>query len=69
MLAPAGTPRGIVDMLSKAINEALKSEGAVRQFRQQGMELMGGTPAEFAQRIESDTARWDAVPRAADVGK
>jgi tripartite-type tricarboxylate transporter receptor subunit TctC len=69
MLAPAGTPRTIVDMLSKAINDALKSEDVAQQMRSQGMEVLGGTPEEFAQRIKNDTARWDAVLRAADLGK
>jgi hypothetical protein len=32
-------------------------------------ELIGGDPEAFAIRIKSDTARWDAVLRAADLGK
>jgi tripartite-type tricarboxylate transporter receptor subunit TctC len=69
ILAPAGTPRAIVDMLSKAVNEALKSEDVARQMRSQGMELMGGSPEEFALLIKHDTARWDAVLQATDLGK
>lgn len=68
MLAPAGTPRPIVDMLSKTINEALKAEDVANQLRLQGMELMGGGPEDFALRIKSDTARWDAVLQAAGLG-
>ena len=44
MLAPAGTPREIVDVLSKAVNEALKSDDVVGQMQLQGMEPLGGTP-------------------------
>ena len=44
MLAPAGTPREIVDTLSKAVNEALKSEDVMRQMQLQGMEPLGGSP-------------------------
>jgi tripartite-type tricarboxylate transporter receptor subunit TctC len=69
MLAPAGTPSVIVDTLSKAINEALRADDLANQLRLQGMELMGGRPEEFAERIKSDTARWDAVLQAADLGK
>ena len=58
MLAPAGTPREIVDVLSKAVNQALKSDDVVRQMQLQGMEPLGGTPEEFAIRIKDDTARW-----------
>jgi tripartite-type tricarboxylate transporter receptor subunit TctC len=33
------------------------------------MEPLGGSPEEFAARIKSDTARWDAVLQAAGLGK
>jgi tripartite-type tricarboxylate transporter receptor subunit TctC len=35
----------------------------------QGMELMGGSPAEFAALIKSDTARWDAVLQASNLSR
>jgi tripartite-type tricarboxylate transporter receptor subunit TctC len=69
MLAPAGTPRDIIDKVSGAVNEALKTDEIVRQMRLQGMEPLGGTPDEFAQRIKDDTARWDAVLKAAGLDK
>ena len=67
LLAPAGTPRAIVEVLSKAVNEALRSEEVARQMRLQGMEPLGGSSEDFAARIKSDTARWDAVLRAAGL--
>jgi tripartite-type tricarboxylate transporter receptor subunit TctC len=67
MLAPAGTPREIVDTLSKAVNEALRSDDVVQQMRLQGMEPLGGSPEAFAQRIKADTARWGAVLKAAGL--
>jgi tripartite-type tricarboxylate transporter receptor subunit TctC len=69
MLAPAGTPRAIIDVLSNAINAALKSDDVAHQLRQQGMELLGGSPEDFALRIKSDTARWDAVLQASGLGR
>jgi tripartite-type tricarboxylate transporter receptor subunit TctC len=69
MLAPAGTPRPIVEVLSKIINEALKTEDVARQLRLQGMEVLGGSPGEFEQRIKKDTAGWDAVLQASGAGK
>ncbi len=69
LLAPIGIPREIVDTLSKAVNEAVRSEDIARQMRLQGMEPLGGTPEEFAQRIKDDTARWDAVLQAAGLAK
>jgi tripartite-type tricarboxylate transporter receptor subunit TctC len=56
-------------MLSKSVNEALKSEDVAQQMRVQGMELLGGSPEEFAVQIKSDTERWDVVSQAAGLGK
>jgi tripartite-type tricarboxylate transporter receptor subunit TctC len=69
MLAPAGTPSAIVKTLSKAINEALKAEDLANQLKLQGMELMGGSPEDFALRIKNDTARWDTVLQTVDLQK
>lgn len=69
MLAPAGTPREIVDLLSKAVNEALKSDDVQKQMRHSGMEPLGGTPEEFARRIKADTVQWDSVLQASGLGK
>ncbi len=69
LLAPAGIPREIVDGLSKAVNDALRSEDLSRQMRLQGLEPLGGSPEDFAERIKHDTARWDAVLKAAGLAK
>jgi len=69
ILAPTGTPGSIVNALSKAINQALQSDDIVNQLQLQGMEVLGGSPEEFAARIKSDTTQWDAVLQAAQLGK
>ena len=69
LLAPAGMPRAIVDVLSKAVDEAIKADDFANQMKLQGMELMGGSPEDFATLIRSDTARWDAVLQATNLGK
>ena len=69
LLAPAGMPRAIVDVLSKAVDEAIKADDFANQMKLQGMELMGGSPEDFATLIKSDTARWDAVLQATNLGK
>jgi len=67
LLAPAGTPREIVETISKVVNDALRADDVVRQMRLQGMEPLGGGADEFARRIRDDTARWDAVLKAAGL--
>ncbi len=68
-LAPAGTPQPIVDKLNKAINEALKDPALLANFGKQGLDPLGGTPAEFAALIKSEDARWAAVVKSMDQAK
>ena len=64
VVAPAKTPRDIVDKLNKAVNEALKSPPVVAQFKLTGDEAVGGTPEDYARLIKSDNAKWkDVVAR------
>ena len=69
MLAPAGTPRDIVERLSKAVNDALKAEDVKKQMRGAGMEALGGSPEEFGRQIKEDMARWDSVLKASGLAK
>ncbi|HEY0441555.1 MAG TPA: tripartite tricarboxylate transporter substrate binding protein [Xanthobacteraceae bacterium] len=61
VLAPAGTPRAIVDKLNAAVNRALASESFKARFAQIGDELGGGTPEEFAALIKHESAKWSEV--------
>lgn len=62
LLAPAGTPREIVDLLSKEIAAAVKEPKLVELFTNFGVEPLGNTPEEFAAMIAADLPLWaDAV--------
>jgi tripartite-type tricarboxylate transporter receptor subunit TctC len=61
LMAPAGTPRPIVDTLSRAANEALQSETVREAFRKQFITPLGGTPEDFRRTIAEETERWTAV--------
>lgn len=61
LLAPAGTPRDVVDALARAANEALRSADVLTSLRAQGFEPIGGTPDDFARRIDADLRRWSSV--------
>jgi tripartite-type tricarboxylate transporter receptor subunit TctC len=69
MLAPAGTPREVVDKLSVGINEALKMDDVVQALRKQGFEALGGTPDEFSGYIKSEIAQWGRVAQSAGLKK
>ena len=61
LLAPAATPPAIVEKLSVAANEALKSKAVRAALKQQGTDPVGGTPKEFADFIRADIEKWVAV--------
>jgi tripartite-type tricarboxylate transporter receptor subunit TctC len=61
LLAPAATPPVIIEKLSAAANEALKSEAVRTALKQQGTDPVGGTPKEFADFIRADIEKWTAV--------
>ncbi|MFL4980706.1 MAG: tripartite tricarboxylate transporter substrate-binding protein, partial [Xanthobacteraceae bacterium] len=69
LMAPAGTPRAVVDKLAAAANKALKSDDVVAKLRAQGFEPLGGSPDEFTQLIARDTVRWNAAAKAAGLQK
>ena len=69
LLAPAGTPREIVDKLARAANEALRSDSVLTPLRAQGFEPAGGSPGEFARYIDSEMQKWANVAVAAGLKK
>ena len=69
LLAPAGTPQPVIDKLNAAINEALKDQTLLSNFGKQGLDPLGGTPAEFASYIKSETERWASVVQSMDQAK
>jgi tripartite-type tricarboxylate transporter receptor subunit TctC len=69
LLAPAGTPPDIVDKLSVSLNEALKSDIVQAAMKQQGIDALGGGPAEFSTFIAADIDKWRSVLAAAGLKK
>jgi tripartite-type tricarboxylate transporter receptor subunit TctC len=65
LVAPAGTPRPIVEKLADAAHKAMHAPAAVETLRKQGYEPLDAGPDEFAAFIRSETVRWSAVARAA----
>jgi tripartite-type tricarboxylate transporter receptor subunit TctC len=51
VLAPAKTPGAIVNRLNAAIGAMLATPEFRKQFEQDGVEIFGGTPEEFSERI------------------
>jgi tripartite-type tricarboxylate transporter receptor subunit TctC len=68
VVAPAGTPRPVVDLLYREVAKALKMPDVVERLATQGgNELVGNTPEEFAQVIRNDLAKYARLVKAANI--
>lgn len=61
LLAPAGTPREIVDKIQRDVAAALQQAPVREQLQAQGATPSGNTPAQFTQFIARETVKWAAV--------
>ena len=66
-LAPAGTPRAIVERLNAEINAALRLPDVRAKLEAAGIEVQGGTPQAYAALIRSDLVKWGRVVKAAGI--
>ena len=60
-VAPAKTPAAIVARLNAEIARVLTLPDVRNQFRIQGVEILGGTPEQFASYIRDEIAKWAKV--------
>src|SRR5262245_1297778 len=63
MLAPAKTPRGVVDRLNAEVRTILAMDDVRRGMIDQGMDPAAGTPEEFAALIKADMEKWGEIGR------
>ena len=66
-IAPAGTPKVIITKLNKALNKVLLDPSMREKITSQSNEVGGGTPEEFATLIKSESAKWSAVVKTANI--
>jgi tripartite-type tricarboxylate transporter receptor subunit TctC len=67
LLAPAGTPRNIIDKLHKEIVAIVRSPEFAKNLTNEGAFAVGNTPAEFAEVIRADMKKWAAVIKEAGI--
>ncbi|HYR34277.1 MAG TPA: tripartite tricarboxylate transporter substrate binding protein [Burkholderiales bacterium] len=67
ILAPAGTPREVIERLHGAIVRALRQPEVSSRLAAEGAELIGSTPEEFGAHIKAEIARVGRVVRAAGI--
>jgi tripartite-type tricarboxylate transporter receptor subunit TctC len=67
LLAPAGTPRPVIDKLAAAAQKAMHAPAAVELLHKQGFVPEDMGPDQFGAFIASETKRWSAVAQAAGM--
>jgi tripartite-type tricarboxylate transporter receptor subunit TctC len=65
LLAPAGTPKPILDVLEREVRKATASTDLQKRWRAATLDPLGSSAAEAKARLKEETALWaDIVPRA-----
>ena len=67
LVAPANTPKDIVNQLSRETARILKLPDVSARLADLGAEPVGGTPEQFAAHIKSEIAKWAKVIKDANV--
>jgi tripartite-type tricarboxylate transporter receptor subunit TctC len=62
-VAPAGTPRPIVDRLSRALGEIARDEAVARQFLQVGAKILSSAPEQVTERGHRERPMWQEAVR------
>ncbi len=62
-LAPAGTPRAIIERLHRELVRVLAQADVREKLIAMGNEIVGNSPEQFALQIEDEVARWQKLAR------
>jgi tripartite-type tricarboxylate transporter receptor subunit TctC len=67
ILAPARTPRPVLERLQKEIAALLKEPEMRERYATLGIEPVGNTPEQYTEQIRADLARWEKVVKQANI--
>jgi tripartite-type tricarboxylate transporter receptor subunit TctC len=67
IVAPAGTPRAIIDKLNKQLTAALATEEVKQRILNAGAETVAGTPEDYAEVIDREEKMWGELIRSAGL--
>jgi tripartite-type tricarboxylate transporter receptor subunit TctC len=67
VLAPAATPRPVIDKLNRELNAVLTDPAIVEKLATLGIVATPGTPQQLADQIRTDLARYGQVVKAAGI--
>jgi tripartite-type tricarboxylate transporter receptor subunit TctC len=61
LVAPAGTPQSIIEQLNKELRKIVTSDDMKKRLLDAGGDTVASTPAEYAQNIQREESKWQAV--------
>lgn len=67
MIARSGTPKSVVDLLSKELGAVMQSPKIKKRYEDIGAFTIGGTPEQLAAFIKSETIKWTTVVKQAGI--
>jgi len=67
ILAPAATPKAIVDKLNDALVQVIKNPATHKRLLDLGVDPVTNTPGQFNELVRSDLAKWAKVAKAANI--
>lgn len=67
MWGPKGIPREIVTRWNQEVAKVLNTDATKKWLAQEGLELAGGPPEEFLERIRNDVQKWKKVVKEANI--
>jgi len=67
LIAPGGTPKSVVDRISKDVAEIIRQPAVREKLAAQLMEPVGSSPEQLRARMDGEIARWAPIIKAANV--
>jgi len=63
LIAPAGTPRPIIERLNKELRALAESDLVKQRIQAEGGDAMTSTPEEYAKDIDQEETKWSTLIR------
>jgi tripartite-type tricarboxylate transporter receptor subunit TctC len=67
IFAPAKTPKDVVEMINKALNEVLADKETAKRMEDHGADVQTSTPQELRALVASELAKWKGVAQKAKL--
>jgi tripartite-type tricarboxylate transporter receptor subunit TctC len=67
LLAPANTPKAIVDRLSQEVNKVVNDPRFADKMKAQGLQVVGSTPDQMMAAMRADTKKWSDLIQATGI--